>query len=122
MAKKVLVAEDDALLSQLLVKRLQEEGFDARAAFDGGAAVAQVRTWHPDLLLLDILMPVKNGYEVLEEIRADKSTASIVVVIVSNLGANEDIEKAKSFGVTEFIKKADTTPGAIAQKVRLVLG
>ena len=121
MAKKILVAEDDALLSQLLVKRLQEEGFDTRAAFDGAAAISQVQTWHPDLLLLDILMPVKNGYEVLESIRADNAVASTVVVIVSNLGATEDIERAKSFGVKEFIKKADTTPGAIAQKVKSIL-
>ncbi len=122
MNKKVLVAEDDQLLSQLMVKRLQEEGFDTRATFDGGAAVEQVKQWKPDLLLLDILMPVKNGYEVLEAIRADIDTAATVVLIVSNLGASEDMEKAASYGVKEFIKKSDSTPSAIAARVKVLLG
>ena len=122
MVKKILVAEDDQLLSQLLVKRLQEEGFDTRAAMDGEAAISQVKEWQPDLMLLDILMPMKNGYEVLEAIRADEATKATAVVVVSNLGADEDIEKAKSLGVEKFIKKADTTPAAIAAEVKQILG
>jgi len=121
MNKKVLVAEDDALLSSLLVKRLQEEGFDARAAFDGDAAIAQVKEWKPDLLLLDILMPNKNGYEVLEALRADEATKDTRVIVVSNLGTQEDIDKAKLLGVAEFITKAETTPGAIAARAQELL-
>ena len=118
---RVLVAEDDALLSSFLVKRLQVEGYETRAAYDGQATIDAVKNWKPDLLLLDILMPVKDGYDVLAEMRADSAVASTPVLVVSNLSADQDIQRAKEFGVKYFVTKADTTPEAVAQKVRDML-
>ena len=120
---KVLVAEDDSLLASLLVEQLKREGYETRAAFDGLAAVDEVKSWHPDVLLLDILMPGKNGWEVLQAIRADGATsATPVVIIVSNLSAQDDVEKAKQMGVKDFLIKASTSLSEIVQKVKSVLG
>lgn len=116
---KVLVAEDDALLSSLLLKHLQKENFETRAVYDGAAAIDEVRNWKPDVLLLDILMPVKNGWDVLSEIKADQSIANTTaVVIISNLSAEEDIARAKSFGVDNFLVKATTSLSQIVEKVQ----
>src|SRR5579872_5197008 len=107
---KVLVAEDDALLSSLLLKHLQKEGYETRAVYDGAAAIDEVKNWHPDVLLLDILMPIKNGWDVLTAIRADSTlSTTTAVVIISNLSATDDIEKAKAFGVEDFLVKATTS-------------
>lgn len=119
---KVLVAEDDALLSSFMVKRLREEGYDVKASFDGAAALEEVKKWQPDLLLLDILMPIKDGYAVLQEIRGDPSVAGTRVMVVSNLSGDEqNLAKAKGFGVLEFVEKANTTPSLIAEKVTGIL-
>ena len=120
---KVLVAEDDTLLASLLVEQLKKEGYETRAAFDGMATVDEVKKWHPDVLLLDILMPGKNGWEVLEAIRADGTTAATpVVIIVSNLSAQDDMDKAQQMGVKYFLVKATTSLTEIVAKVKGVLG
>lgn len=120
---KVLVAEDDTLLASLLVEQLKREGYEARAAFDGVATVDEVKRWHPDVLLLDILMPGKNGWEVLEAIRADGAvSATPVVIIVSNLSAQDDVDKAQQMGVKHFLVKATTSLAEIVAKVKTVLG
>lgn len=119
---KVLIAEDDSLLASLLVDQLKREGYETRAAFDGVAAVDEVKNWRPDVLLLDILMPGKNGWEVLEAIRADGATAGTpVVIIVSNLSAKDDIEKAQHMGVKHFLIKATTSLAEIVDRVKGVL-
>lgn len=122
MATKVLVAEDDELLSSLLVGRLQGAGYETHAAYDGSAAIAEAKKWQPDLLILDLLMPVKSGYDVLEAIRADAGLAPMRVIVVSNLSANDDVDKARKYGVIAFLVKANTTPGEITEKVKSILG
>src|ERR1041385_1031486 len=119
---KVLVAEDDELLSSLLVGRLQGAGYETHAVYDGAAAIEESRKWQRDLLVLDLLMPVKSGYDVLESIRADAGLAPMRVIVVSNLSAQDDVEKARKYGVMAFLVKANTTPGEIAQKVKSILG
>jgi len=120
---KVLVAEDDSLLASLLVEQLKRAGYETRAAFDGVATIDEVKKWHPDVLLLDILMPGKNGWEVLEAIRADGATAGTpVVIIVSNLSAQDDMSKAEQMGVKHFLVKASTSLTEIVDKVKGVLG
>lgn len=115
---KVLVAEDDAFLSSLLVRDLQANGFDARAAYDGVQTLEENKSWHPDIILLDILMPNKDGYEVLEEMHADKEAGGGKVVILSNLGETENFERVKKYNVTGYLVKADTTPHEVVAKIK----
>jgi DNA-binding response OmpR family regulator len=118
---KVLVAEDDVFLSSLLVKALQVEQFEAEAAFDGNQAVEKGKSWLPDLMLLDILMPNKDGFEVLEELKKEPATAQIKVLILSNLGAQEDIDRAKKLGILDYLVKANTTPHEVVARIKTLL-
>ncbi len=115
---KVLVAEDDAFLSSLIVRDLVAVQLDSRAAYDGVQALATVKSWRPDLVLLDLLMPNKDGFEVLEAIRADPEVAATRVVIMSNLGDAETIERVKKFDVLAHFVKADTTPREVVARVK----
>ncbi|HEY4517105.1 MAG TPA: response regulator [Candidatus Paceibacterota bacterium] len=121
MAKRILVGEDDSLLSSMIVRRLDAEGYDTEATYDGEQTIKKIRDWKPDLLLLDILMPGKSGYDVLEVMRAEGIHASMHVIILSNLSAKEDIARAQKYGVTDFLVKARTTLAEVAEKVKSVL-
>jgi CheY-like chemotaxis protein len=115
---KVLVAEDDAFLSSLLLRDLIAEHFEVSAAYDGVQALETNKSWHPDLILLDLLMPNKDGFEVLSALRADPETSKTLVIALSNLSDPETIERVKKLGVSEYVIKANTTPHEVAQKVR----
>ena len=118
---KVLVGEDDEMLSSLIVRRLQAEGYDTEAAYDGDQTLSKVAEWKPDLLLLDILMPKKSGFEVLEALRQKGMQNGLRIVVLSNLSAKEDMEKAKEYGVFDFLVKANTTPAEVADKIKSLI-
>jgi CheY-like chemotaxis protein len=118
---RVLVAEDDAFLSSLLVRALQAESFEAQAAYDGVQAIEKTKEWHPEIILLDLLMPQKDGFEVLSEIRADPATSETRIIILSNLGQTDDIERAKKLKVTDYMVKANTTPHEVATLIKKLL-
>ena len=115
------MGEDDSLLSSMIVRRLDAEGYDTEATYDGEQTIKKIRDWKPDLLLLDILMPGKSGYDVLEVMRAEGIHASMHVIILSNLSAKEYIARAQKYGVTDFLVKARTTLAEVAEKVKSVL-
>ena len=118
---KVLVAEDDAFLSSLLLRDLLAEHFEAFAAYDGVQAIELSKSWHPDLILLDLLMPNKDGFEVLAELRANTEMAKTHVIILSNLGETETLDRVKNFGISDYLVKADTTPREVVAKVKKIL-
>ncbi|HTR18910.1 MAG TPA: response regulator [Candidatus Paceibacterota bacterium] len=115
---KVLVAEDDSLLSSILINRFQSSGFDVMGSFDGDETVDKIKSWKPGLILLDILMPKKDGFAVLEEIKKDPACANIPVIVLSNLGEENDRQRASKFGVIDYLVKANTTPKSIVEKVQ----
>ncbi len=115
---KILVVEDDQILSTMLVRSLEAEHFEVHAADDGVQGVLEIRTWHPDLVLLDLLMPNKDGLGVLTDIRSDPETMKTHVIVFSNVSASETIAQVKKFGVTEYFIKANTTPREIVAKVK----
>ena len=117
---KILVAEDDALLSALLVRSLVAEGFETHAAYDGLETLLEIKSWHPDLVLLDLLMPNKDGLSVLADVRADSELSKTHVIVFSNLGDTDTIELVKKFGVSEYFIKANTTPHEIVAKVKSI--
>lgn len=121
MAKKIVIVEDDEFLRSLTSKRLESEGYEVAVAVDGEDAVKIIPKENPDLIFLDLLLPNKNGFEVLEEIRKDDKTKDTPVVVFSNLGQKEDIEKVKKFGVTEFLVKANFTLDDVVVKLKEIL-
>ena len=108
MAKTVLIAEDEPSFLKLLTKKVKGLGFNVVAADDGEQALEILKTQTIDLLLLDIIMPRKNGLQVLQELRVNLGS-KIPVFILSNLEKNEDIEAGKAYGIEEYIVKSQVS-------------
>jgi len=121
MPKKILIVEDDKFLRELIVRKVSEEGYDIAEAFDGEEGSKKVKEEKPDLVLLDLILPGIDGFEVLAGIKQDPQTSSIPVIILSNLGQTEDVEKGLKLGAIDYLVKAHFTPGEIIEKVKKAL-
>ncbi|MFA6389917.1 MAG: response regulator [Patescibacteria group bacterium] len=119
--KKILVIEDDSMLSSMYRMKLEDHGYQAFTASDGKTGLEIARKENPDLILLDIMMPMVDGFSVLAEMRSDSSLKKVPVIIMTNLGTNEDVEKGKKLGATDYIVKADVTPSQIVEKIQKYL-
>ncbi len=118
---KILVAEDDKLISGSLCDALKAAGYDPTPAYDGEEAVAKAKEITPDLVLLDIMMPKLDGISVLWEIKANPATASMPVVVLTNIGDVETISKIVEAGAVDYLLKSDQSVDDIIQKVKDVL-
>ena len=121
MPKNILIVEDDEFFKGLVTKKLMSEGFNVYEAADGEEALKKTKDEKLDLVLLDILLPNVDGFEVLSKIKNDPDTLSIPVIILSNLGQKEEIEKGLKLGAVDYIIKAQTTSDEISEKVKSVL-
>jgi len=121
MAKKILIVEDDKFLRDLINQKLLREGFEIVQAVDGEDGIKKIKEEHPDLILLDLILPGIDGFEVLSQMKSDQNSASIPVIILSNLGQKEDVEKGLKLGANDFLIKAHFTPGEIIEKIKGVL-
>jgi DNA-binding response OmpR family regulator len=106
-AQKILIAEDDRFLSRTLQAKFKKEKFDVILAKDGEEVLQKLESDKPDLLLLDLVMPKKSGFEVLEAMQKIKSQKKIPVLIISNLGQESDLQRAKELGADEYLIKAN---------------
>lgn len=121
--KKILIVEDDSVLRDVLVEKLSKTGYVVEAAEDGEVAMNKLRGGlNPDVILLDILMPKKNGMEVMEEMNADEHLKQIPIIIISNSGQPVEIERAKALGAKDFLIKAIFDPSEVLDKVKTLLG
>jgi len=116
-----LVVEDEATLNKALTEYLQGEQFEVESVMDGEAAVKMALEKTPDLILLDIILPKKDGYQVLDELKADNKTKNIPVVLLTNLESQEDILKAFERGATTYLVKAEYKLEDIVKKIKEVL-
>jgi CheY-like chemotaxis protein len=105
--KKVLVVEDDKFLIKIYETKLKEEGLTVIIAVNGEEGITKAKAEQPDLILLDLIMPVKSGFEALAEIKADDTIKHIPVIILSNLGQDADIKKGTELGAADFIIKSN---------------
>lgn len=121
MAKKILIIEDDKFLRELIAKKLVKDGYDTVEAIDGEEGVKKVREEKPDLILLDLILPGIDGFEVLARIKEDTAVSRIPVIILSNLGQREDVERGLELGAADYLIKAHFTPGEIIEKIREIL-
>lgn len=120
MAKKnkiLLIIEDDEILLRALYLKFQNAGFTLASATDGDTAIKVTQRVKPDLILLDLILPKKDGFEVLEILKADPKTKDIPVVVLSNLGDEGDIVRAKSLGALDYFVKANTKLEDLQEKV-----
>ncbi len=119
--KYIIIVEDDVFLGDLLQQKLIKEKCLVFLAKDGETGVEKIQEKKPDLVLLDILLPGIDGYEVLRKIKADPKLADIPVIIFSNFGQRTDIEKAEQLGAIDFIVKATSSLDDIVSRVKSVL-
>ena len=120
--KKVMVVEDDDHISKVYEIKLAKEGFDVILARDGEEAVAKITAEKPDLILLDLMLPKKDGFGVLEDIKKVPELARIPILILSNLGQKSDQERAIVLGANEYLVKVDYPIQEIVDKVKGYLG
>jgi two-component system, OmpR family, alkaline phosphatase synthesis response regulator PhoP len=121
MAKRVLIADDEPNIVTSFEFLMEQAGFETRIATNGDEALALVASFRPDLVLLDIMFPVKSGYEVCQHLKSDPATRDIKVVIVSAKGRDVEVAKALELGADAFIAKPFSTRELVA-KVRELLG
>ncbi|MEK7103935.1 MAG: response regulator [Patescibacteria group bacterium] len=118
---KVLVVEDDKFLRELINRKLQSENFETVLAVDGEVALDLVGKEAPDIVLLDLILPGINGFEVLAKIKENEKLKEIPVIILSNLGQKDDIDKGMNLGATDYLVKAHFTPSEIIEKINQTL-
>lgn len=118
---KVLLVEDDQFLREICANKLSNDGYTVYTAIDGEQALKVINDVKPDLILLDIVLPSIDGFQVLHEVRSnsDKVISKIPVIMLSNLGQEGDIKKAIDLGANDFLVKAHFTTEQIAQKIKL---
>lgn len=121
MTTRVLIAEDDLHIVELLTFVLERERYAVAAASDGEAALARLRSEPPDLLILDVMLPRMNGFEVLKAIRSDPKLRSLRVIVLTAKGQAQDRRTAEALGIEEFMTKPFSNQDVIAA-VRRVTG
>lgn len=120
--RKVLIVDDDAFLSGIYATKLELEGFAVASARDGEEGVKMAVKEKPDLILMDVLMPKLDGFEALKRVKADPETKAIPVIMLTNLGQKEDVEKGMQEGAADYLIKAHFVPAEAVDKIKKVLG
>ena len=119
---KIIVVEDDPMLGEIYVKKFTEAGFEMKLVTSGKAVESEVANYQPEIVLLDIVLPDMDGYEILEALSKNDLTRSVPTYVFSNLSAKEDIERATSLGAKGFITKSSFTPSQLVEEVKKILG
>lgn len=120
--KKILVVEDEHMLAEMYATKFTMEGFSVVKAFDGEEGLKEAKSGHPDIILLDIIMPKLDGFTVLKEIRKDAGLKRTPVLMLTNLGQDDDVKKGKELGADDYFVKSNHTPADVVEKVKSMLG
>lgn len=118
---KILLIEDDKFFQTFYSLKLKEAGFDVEVAVDGEEGIAKIQSYNPNLILLDLIMPKKNGFEVLLEKSKDTSIKSIPVIVFSTLGQDQDVKKAMGLGAIDYVNKTFFNFENLLNKINLVI-
>ncbi len=118
---KILLVEDEEILADVMQEKLVEAKFTVDLATDGEMALQKAAHSHPDLIMLDLLLPKKDGFEVLRELKADAKLKNIPVVVLSNLGQDEEIKKALQLGAVDYMVKTQHPINEVIEKVKALI-
>ena len=117
---KILVAEDDKFLANAYRVKLNKAGYEIKIVSDGQEAIDSLETFTPDVILLDLIMPIKDGFVVLEELKKSDKWKNIPVIVASNLGQKEDIDRGMALGATDYIIKSQMPINDVLAKINSV--
>jgi DNA-binding response OmpR family regulator len=120
-SKKILLVEDDPYIAEVYIAYLRNAGFEVVLAEDGEKGIQKAKETHPALILLDLLLPKMNGFEVLQTLKNNPELKNIPVIITTNLTDDESIKKAFSMGAIDYIVKVNTDANEIIQKIKNTL-
>lgn len=118
---KIIIVEDDPMLGEIYEKKFESAGFEVKLVTNGQSAQAEVESFRPDIVLLDIVLPDMDGYEILERLAKSEISKNIPVYVFSNLSAKEDIERATSLGAKGFLTKSNFTPSQLVEEVKKLI-
>jgi DNA-binding response OmpR family regulator len=118
--KKILFVEDEMRFQKMIEDLFRVEGFELFSAYDGESGLRMAREKSPDLILLDLILPKRNGFEVLEELKNDEQLSKIPVIVLTNLEGVRDVEKAFSLGARTYLVKANYSVSDILEKIKEV--
>lgn len=116
--KRILLVEDDDALANVYLIRLQAENFDVLRVANGEEALATALKYHPDLVLLDVMMPKVSGFDVLDILRNTPETSHVKVMMLTALGQESDIERAKALGVNDYLVKSQVVIADVVERIR----
>lgn len=119
--KYILLVEDDPFIADIYLTKFKESGFEVEVAEDGQTALAKIKTKRPDLLLLDIVLPNIDGWELLRKVKQDEKLKDIKIIILSNLEQKPEIEKGLKLGADKYLIKAHHTPSDVIAIVERTL-
>ncbi len=120
--KKILIVEDEEIISDLLYKKLSEENYNVFLAKNGKEGLERIKILKPDLILLDIVMPEVDGFEVLEKMSQNIEMKNIPVIVISNLGQPEELARAKKLGAKDWLIKPRLNLKEIIDKIKNQIG
>jgi len=121
MKEKILIVDDTEFYLKAYQSKLLSAGYLARVANNGVEALKALTVEKPDLILLDLMMPVMDGFKVLQAVRANPDLQNVPVIVFSSRGAGDEISKAYEAGANDFLVKATTTPNKVVEKIKEVL-
>jgi len=121
MGTHVLIVEDDTFLAEIYQKKFEMEGFRVSVSNNGEKGLADAKKKLPDIILLDILLPKLDGFAVLAGLKADAATKKIPVILLTNLGQKDDVEKGLEDGAEDYLIKTHFKPSEVVDKVRKIL-
>ena len=119
--KKILLAEDDSFLIEIYSTKLKEASFKVEIAVNGEETLKKLQEEKPDLLLLDIVLPQIDGWEILKRVKENPALNNLKIIAFSNLGQKDDVEKGLKLGATKYLIKANYTPSQVVKEVKEVL-
>lgn len=114
----VVIVEDEEILAKVLKEKLEKEKFNVSLAGDGDAAISLVNKVNPDIVILDLILPKKDGFEVLKELKSNARLKQIPVVVLSNLGQDQEIKRALSLGAADYLVKTQHPIKEVMEKVK----
>jgi len=120
--KRVLVVEDDKFLVNAYRVKLSKAGYDVKVATDGEEVMKLLQTFVPDMIILDLVIPKKDGFSVLQDLKSTNSLKDIPIIVASNLGQKEDIERATKLGANDYIVKTDLSLKMLLEKIKNIVG